>query len=217
MPRRNLPRCGVTTVEFAIAVSLLFIVVFSTIEFSRVSMLRHAVDSAAYEGARNAISPGATVSDAEDRANQLLAANGLRDGTVTVEPNPLTESATSVRVRVELPVDSNSWLVRFLGGRTVTSSCQLMTERPIMVQAEAFVVPPPPPPPPPEPTPGPLPEPTPEPDPAPEPAPQPEPDPAPEPEPDPGPAPEPDPPPPTPTLPPPEPAPEPAPPPPPLL
>jgi len=147
-------RPGMTTVEFALAVSLLFFVVFCTIEYSRVSILRHAVDSAAYEGARNVIAPGANVQEGMDRENALLAAAGLSGATVTVEPNPILEESTTVRVNVTLPVDANSWLVRMFGGHNVASSCQFMTERPALVQAESFVLPPPPPPPPaPEPEP----------------------------------------------------------------
>ena len=43
-------RKGVAAVEFALAATVLFLVVAVSIEFSRMNMIRHSVDNAAYEG-----------------------------------------------------------------------------------------------------------------------------------------------------------------------
>ncbi len=43
-------RRGATTVEFAITVPILFAVVFTAFEFSRMNVIRHTAVNAAYEG-----------------------------------------------------------------------------------------------------------------------------------------------------------------------
>ncbi|MBX3440075.1 MAG: pilus assembly protein, partial [Planctomycetaceae bacterium] len=57
-------RGGATTVELAIVLPVLFLFVFSAIEFSRLNMLRHLASVAAYEGARQGIVLGATADEA---------------------------------------------------------------------------------------------------------------------------------------------------------
>ena len=88
-------RTGATTVEFAIVVPLVFLFFFAAYEFSRMSMVRHTVEMAAYEGARRGIVPGATSEDAVNRANEVLAAIGTRDATITVTPNPITAQTSA--------------------------------------------------------------------------------------------------------------------------
>ena len=51
-------RCGATTVEFAACLVILMMMLFGGFEFSRISIVRHSVDNAAYEAARHIIVPG---------------------------------------------------------------------------------------------------------------------------------------------------------------
>ena len=53
----NSNRRGALTVEVAICLPLLLITLFGLYELSRANMIRHAVESAAYEGARSGILP----------------------------------------------------------------------------------------------------------------------------------------------------------------
>ncbi len=84
--RKRGGRLGATLVEFAITLPIVFLLLFGMIELSRLFMLQHSADTAAYEGARNAIVPGAKPEDAVVAASELLRAAGLRGGQILVEP-----------------------------------------------------------------------------------------------------------------------------------
>jgi Flp pilus assembly protein TadG len=118
------------TVEFALVCTLFFFIVFGLIEFSRISIVRHAIDNAAYEGARVGIIPGANESEVAAAAQAHLDAVRLTGATINVTPSPLTESADDVTVEVIVPVAANSWGVSNFGlGLNLRASATLGTER----------------------------------------------------------------------------------------
>ena len=139
-------RDGATTVEFALAASILILLIFGGIEITRVSMLRHTVDHAAYLAARHAMIPGVDMQDVEDIALGHLQTIGVHSATVTITPNPIVEDTTSVAVSVDIPVASNSLVIpQFVSG-SINGQSRLMTERAPMVMAASLPEPPPPPP-----------------------------------------------------------------------
>ncbi len=122
-------RSGVTVVEFALIAPIVFLLFFSSIEFSRANMLRHAIETAAYEGCRAAIIPGATAQNAIDGANKILTANSAKNGTVTVSPGVITNSTQTVTVTVTLPLNENTWVApNFFLGRSLTTSISMKRE-----------------------------------------------------------------------------------------
>lgn len=144
LTRQN--RTGATAVEFAVALIVLLVLVFGGIEMTRISMLRHTVNHAAYLAAREAMVPGADTSSVEQRAHEHLAAIGVKSGVVTVSPDPIHEDTTSVEVIVTIPVAENSLVIpRYLSGDLVGRS-MLMTERSPMEMSSNLPEPPPPPP-----------------------------------------------------------------------
>lgn len=127
-------RSGATLVEFAITLPIVFLMFFGMIELSRLFMLQHSADTAAYEGARNAIVPGAKPQDAVLAANELLRAAGVKNGQITVQPNVITEETALVTVTTIIPLSDNGWVVpNFFGGRIVKSEVTLICERPPMI------------------------------------------------------------------------------------
>ncbi len=137
--RRNAPRRGAAAVEFALVAPILVMVIVAVIEFSRLSMVHHAADNAAYEAARHVIVPGATVAEAIAASQPLLDAVGIHTSTITVDPMPITESTPAVTVRVEIPMSQNAWIVPFYTANTVVEAeSTLITERPPGVQALAI-------------------------------------------------------------------------------
>ena len=129
------PHSGAALVEFAFVLPIIMIFFYGMVELSRVMLLQHSVDTAAYEGARNAMVPGATASDAIASAKQLLTAAGLKSALITVEPTTISESTPLVTVRIELPVGENAWITPFwFKSGAVVSEVTLITERPPMVQ-----------------------------------------------------------------------------------
>ena len=123
-------RRGAVVVEFAVAAPIFFLLVFASIEFGRLNMIRHAAENAAYEAARHAVVPGATSAEAIAKANQHLSALGFQGSSVTVNPTTLGDEHDEVTVAVNVPLGQNSWVFpRFTEGHTVSTSSTLRTER----------------------------------------------------------------------------------------
>ena len=133
MKRHAAPhRRGAATVEFALVVPVFFLLLFGTIEFSRMNMLRHSTASAAFEGARTAIVQGATADDVRTRATAILGAVGvtLAAEDVQVTPATLRNSTPEVTVTVTVPLSDHFWITpRFLGAGIARSSFTLQRDR----------------------------------------------------------------------------------------
>jgi Flp pilus assembly protein TadG len=122
-------RRGALTVEFALTVPLVFLLLFGAIELLYVNMVRCSAEAAAYDGARRAVVPGATADDARAAAQFVLDTISIRGEQVTVSPDPITDSADEVTVTIEIPLDSNSLVSpRYAKGRTLRRSCTLQRE-----------------------------------------------------------------------------------------
>lgn len=122
-------RTGAVTVEMAIAVPLLFLMIFSAVEFSRMNMIRHTVDEAAYEAARRVIVPGAEASDAEELAERVLRTVGVRNGDIEVTPAIIQNDTPEVVVTVSVPADGNGFIApRFFRGHSFVGRCRLARE-----------------------------------------------------------------------------------------
>jgi Flp pilus assembly protein TadG len=123
-------RRGATTVEFAIVAPIFFLLMMASFEFSRLNVIRHTADNAAYEAARHAMVPGATASEAVSKANTILRTVGARGARVTINPTVLGPDVNTINVRVDVPLDQNGWIVpRFTKGSTMTAQSTLRTER----------------------------------------------------------------------------------------
>ena len=106
-------RSGVTVVEFALTLPVLFLVLFASYELCRANLLRHAARAAAYEGARIGILPGANTDKIEAAANFVLATVGVRGAKITVTPNDIQASTPQVRVDVEIDAQQNYFFAPF--------------------------------------------------------------------------------------------------------
>lgn len=126
--KRN--RRGATAVEFAIVSSIFFMIMLASFEFSRLNVIRHTADNAAYEAARHAMVPGATIAEAKSKANSILRTVGARGTTVTIDPTTLGPEVDTINVRIDVPLNQNGWVVpKFTKGRNLTAECTLRTER----------------------------------------------------------------------------------------
>jgi len=138
-------RRGATVVEFAITFPVLLLVVFGSIELTRVAMLRHTANHAAYVGTRRGIIPGADATDVVLAVEQHLRTVGIQGAVVTVSPAIIGDDTTLVDVEVTFPVSENSLVVpEFVSGDIIGNSVML-TERPKAVTALNLPAPPPPP------------------------------------------------------------------------
>lgn len=122
LSKSSKPRRGVLTVEMAICIPIVFLILLGAIEFSRMNMLRNSIDNAAYEGARRGVVPGATATDCLNTAVSVLNAVGTKSASVSVAPPIIDDNTTQVTVTISVPLSSNSWgPARFLGGVTLRS------------------------------------------------------------------------------------------------
>jgi len=123
-------RQGATLVEFAIVAPVFFLFILAAFEFSRLNVIRHTADNAAYEAARHAMVPGATATEAIDRANRILNIVGTRGATVTINPATLGLNDDEITVTIDVPLSQNGWVVpKFTAGKTLRASSTLRTER----------------------------------------------------------------------------------------
>ncbi len=128
--RKHPKRRGAATVEFALTGSVLFFVVFLAIEFSRINTIHNTAGIAAYQGARRGLVPGASAEQAEAEAQKWLSDVGLKDATVTITPDPITDLTPDVTVEVAVPLKSNAWITpMFRSDMVIRSECKLLRER----------------------------------------------------------------------------------------
>jgi Flp pilus assembly protein TadG len=123
-------RTGAAAVEFAIVAPIFFILVLGALEFGRLNVIRHTADQAAYEAARHAMVPGATVAEARQQANRMLRIVGARGASVDVQPNALGPDVDEITVTVEVPLNQNGWITpKFTRNRSIVAMSRLKTER----------------------------------------------------------------------------------------
>ncbi len=116
-------------VEFALVVPIVFILFFAAVEFSRVAMIRHSMDSAVYEAARSAIIPGGTSTGAQDEARRILAIIGVSRPTIVVSPSRIDRDTPQVTVRITVPLDANSYgPQQYFAGSSITRELTLRRE-----------------------------------------------------------------------------------------
>jgi hypothetical protein len=128
-------RGGAALVEFAIVLPIILLIFAGMIEISRILLLQHSADTSAYEGARCAMVPGATSSEASQAAQSLLQAAGLKSSVITVSPTLIQEDTSLITVRVEIPISTNAWISpHWFQGSRVVSETTLYCERPPMIQ-----------------------------------------------------------------------------------
>ena len=122
-------RRGAAAVEFALCVPILLTVVFAIIEFSRLLQIQHTAREAALEGARTGITLDATTATTQARATSILSMAGIKNGTITITPNPLVYSSTGVSVTVSVDPAGNSWFIKFLpAGNPIQATVSLSRE-----------------------------------------------------------------------------------------
>jgi Flp pilus assembly protein TadG len=122
-------RRGVATVELAVCLPVILLLVVGAIEGSNFIFLKQAVTSAAFESAQTMTRVGGTKSKAENRATEVLSARSIDQTTISFTPtNPDSVArGEQVTVSITAPMSANSVGLRwFFDSETVTASiCML--------------------------------------------------------------------------------------------
>jgi len=116
-------------VEMAITSGLVFFFFFAALEFCRVSMIRHSVENALYEGARHGIVPGATESEIQNKARSVLNRIGVSGAIINVSPKKIQNSTPEVSVRIRLPLDRGLFApALFFAGKSLDRTLVMQRE-----------------------------------------------------------------------------------------
>ncbi len=111
-------RRGTSTVEFAAVAPVAFILIFGTVEFGRLMMVRHAMTNASREAAREAsLASTISSSDVDSLARQFMDgvvsnASNAQKVRVTMSPASLSNvsSGTPVTVSIAINFSDIGWL-----------------------------------------------------------------------------------------------------------
>lgn len=124
------PRAGAVTVEVAVCLPVLFLLLFGCLELAGANLLRHATESAAYEGARVGIIPGADPARVETAVNGILRTLGASGADIEILPAVITSETETIEVRVSVPYRENALVAPFFirGNPNFESSCILRRE-----------------------------------------------------------------------------------------
>lgn len=77
-------RSGIALVEFAVALPILFLVVFGSIQACNAIFTKQFITQVSYQGAIRAARPNTSAAQVLAEMNQLLAARGIDSATLTV-------------------------------------------------------------------------------------------------------------------------------------
>ena len=125
-------RRGIAAVEFAMIAPAFLVVVFCSIEFARMSMMRNLALNASYESARYTMVEGATEEDARLMAEDILSRLGTKDAEIVInEGNGVAFNSPTIRTEITIPLDSNSLVFpkSMFEGKVIYASTTLRTER----------------------------------------------------------------------------------------
>ena len=127
--RTRRQRRGAAAVELAACLPVLLLVLFGAYEFGRANMLHHVCESAAYEGARIGMVPGANPTKIRNAAQSVLNSVGVRDARIRIIPSVIDNSTPTVRVEIEIPMRTNTIVpVSFSRDAVFTGQCELSRE-----------------------------------------------------------------------------------------
>ncbi len=103
-PHNTARRSGVATVELAVVLPILLMLVFGTIEVCQRIFIRQSAVIVAYEGARLAARGISTNAEVTSRCQQLLTSRRVRNATVTTFPADFMQSPTGTEIRITITV-----------------------------------------------------------------------------------------------------------------
>jgi Flp pilus assembly protein TadG len=125
-------RRGAASVECAVCLPVVLLIVFGTIEACSLLFLQQNVQLAAYETARVAASPYQQTQDAIAAGAQMMEQLGLNDGAVNIAQSALpgVANVSLVTAVVTLPLASNRIMPQWaLPVQQLSARCTMVKER----------------------------------------------------------------------------------------
>lgn len=123
-------RKGAAAVEFALAAPIFFALFFGAIEITRVNQINNTAEIAATEGARRGIIPGASTAECIAIASDEMQAAGISNFTVRTFPPQITDSTSTIRVQIDVPLGPQNgiFVTQFFTNQTASRSIELVRE-----------------------------------------------------------------------------------------
>jgi len=128
---RTKGRLGTATVELAVCLPVLVLIVFGSLQASSMYFLRQAMVQSAYEGVKEAARSDGSQELARTRSQQTLAFRNITGETISFFPENTgaVDPGTPITVTVSAPGDQNSVLpFGVFAGRTVSASATMNKE-----------------------------------------------------------------------------------------
>ena len=128
---RAVKRKGAVTVELAVCLPVLALLVFGSIEAAGFIFLKQSLQVAAYEGVREAICSDTTDALAVGRARAILDSRVLRDASIRFPAGSVASLARGQQVVIEVsaPTRTNSPLAgQWVANRTLTARVVMLKE-----------------------------------------------------------------------------------------
>lgn len=120
---------GAVTVEVALCLPVLMTILLGSYELARANMMMHSTESAAYEGARVGIIPGATPEGVRAAVGRVLNSVGVRTFDIDITPAVITNQTVDIEVLVTVPLRENLALPTFfIQDPTFRGACTLKRE-----------------------------------------------------------------------------------------
>lgn len=120
---------GSVTVEVALCLPVLLAILMGSYELARANMMMHSTESAAYEGARVGIIPGATPEQVRESVASVLNSVGVNTFDVEINPEVIVNTTQEIEVNVSVPLRANLALPTFfIQDPTFRGTCTLIRE-----------------------------------------------------------------------------------------
>ncbi len=130
--REKNERSGTATVEMAVCLPVIVLLVFGGVEAAHFIQLKQNLTICAYEAAKKATRDDASMQDAIDRFNEIALAKGITGASISFSPtfNTTTASGTEITVQVTAPAESNYEMpVDFFQNRNLSAEVTMVRQQ----------------------------------------------------------------------------------------
>lgn len=106
-------RKGVATVELAVCLPLICLLVFGSLQACNLIFLKHSITTAAYEGTLELVKSGSTSKSVTTRVEQVLEMRGVKNYKVDLKPGnkKVEKTAPGFPFQIEVAADVNPNLI----------------------------------------------------------------------------------------------------------
>lgn len=122
-------RNGVAATETALALPVVVLIVFGSLELANGVFLKQSLTIAAYEGARSLSRTGATSAQAQARIAEVLTERQISDYQISISPAVTVSTPRGTQLTVTVTAPASYYRVgpiQFLEGRTISRQFRMV-------------------------------------------------------------------------------------------